>query len=155
MRVKFGKSKILKSKLQPKYCIPKSKKLLFIFFFKFSDWATVSSDGVMKIWRLNFKSDSLTLKHTRTLQLKESVLALEFTPDSKFIAVALIDSTVKVFYRDTLKFWNSLYGHHLPVNCLAASEDSTLMVTGSADRSVKVINNKKTQFCIFFKFITF
>ena len=98
---------------------------------------------MMKIWRLNFKSDSLTLKHTRTLQLKESVLAVEFTPDSKFIAVALIDSTVKVFYRDTLKFWNSLYGHHLPVNCLATSEDSTLMVTGSADRSVKVIYNKK------------
>ena len=115
----------------------------------------MSSDGVMKIWRLNFKSDSLTLKHTRTLQLKESVLAVEFSPDSKFIAVALIDSTVKVFYRDTLKFWNSLYGHHLPVNCLSASEDSTLMVTGSADRSVKVINNKKTQFCIFFKYEIF
>lgn len=109
----------------------------------------------MKIWRLNFKSDSLTLKHTRTLQLKESVLAVEFTPDSKFIAVALIDSTVKVFYRDTLKFWNSLYGHHLPVNCLATSEDSTLMVTGSADRSVKVINNKKLKSCIFFIYVIF
>ena len=44
----------------------------------------------------------------------------------------------KVFYRDTLKFWNSLYGHQLPVNCLAASSDSTLMATGSADRSVKL-----------------
>ena len=74
----------------------------------------------------------------KTLKLTESALSVEFTPDKKFIAVALLDSTVKVFYRDTLKFWNSLYGHQLPVNCLAASSDSTLMVTGSADRSVKL-----------------
>ena len=92
----------------------------------------------MKLWKLDFKKDTLTMKHTKTLQLKEAVLSVEFTKDGKFIAVALMDSTVKVFYRDTLKFWNSLYGHHLPVNCLAASDDSTLMVTGSADRAVKL-----------------
>jgi len=102
------------------------------------DWATVGTDGQMKMWKLDFKKDSLTLKHTKTLQLKESILGIEFTRDKKFIAVALIDSTVKVFYRDTLKFWNSMYGHSLPVNCLAASDDSTLMATGSADRTVKI-----------------
>jgi U3 small nucleolar RNA-associated protein 12 len=84
---------------------------LVVFLIALRDWATVGTDGQMKMWKLDFKKDSLTLKHTKTLQLKESILGIEFTRDKKFIAVALIDSTVKVFYRDTLKFWNSMYGH--------------------------------------------
>ena len=102
------------------------------------DWATVGTDGSLKLWKLDFKGDSISMSLKKTLKLSESALSVEFTPDKKFIAVALLDSTVKVFYRDTLKFWNSLYGHQLPVNCLAASSDSTLMATGSADRSVKL-----------------
>ena len=77
------------------------------------------------------KDQSISMSLKKTLKLTESALAVEFTNDKKYIAVSLLDSTVKIFYRDTLKFWNSLYGHQLPVNCLAASQDSTLMVTGS------------------------
>jgi len=39
------------------------------------------------------------------------VLAIRYSPDGKFLAVALLDSTVKVFYQNTLKFFLSLYGH--------------------------------------------
>ena len=39
--------------------------------------------------------------------------------DGKYIAVALLDSTVKVFFEDSLKFSLSLYGHKLPVSCIA------------------------------------
>ena len=79
------------------------------------------------------KDQSISMSLKKTLKLTESALAVEFTNDKKYIAVSLLDSTVKIFYRDTLKFWNSLYGHQLPVNCLAASQDSTLMVTGSGN----------------------
>ena len=43
--------------------------------------------------------------------MTDDVLSVRYSPNSKFLAVALLDSTVKVFYLDTLKFFLSLYGH--------------------------------------------
>lgn len=43
--------------------------------------------------------------------MTDDVLAVKYSPDGRFLAVALLDSTVKVFYQDTLKFYLSLYGH--------------------------------------------
>lgn len=43
--------------------------------------------------------------------MTDDVLSVRYSPSSKMLAVALLDSTVKVFYQDTLKFFLSLYGH--------------------------------------------
>ena len=51
------------------------------------------------------------MTHVRTLKMTEDVLAVKYSPNGRFLAVALLDSTVKVFYADTLKFFLSLYGH--------------------------------------------
>ena len=51
--------------------------------------------------------------------------------------MALLDSTMKVFFADSLKFWLSLYGHKLPVLSMDISSDSTLLVSGSADKNLK------------------
>jgi WD40 repeat protein len=56
----------------------------------------------------------------------------------KFLAVALLDSTIKIFFADTLKFFLSLYGHKLPVLSMDISSDSTLLVSGSADKNIKI-----------------
>ena len=61
-----------------------------------------------------------------------------YLPVGKLIAVSLLDSTVKVFFTDSLKFFLSLYGHKLPVLSMDVSSDSTLLVTGSADKNIKI-----------------
>jgi len=43
--------------------------------------------------------------------MTDEVLAVKYSPNHRFLAVALLDATVKVFYQDTLKFFLSLYGH--------------------------------------------
>lgn len=43
--------------------------------------------------------------------MTDEVLAVKYSPNGKLLAVSLLDSTVKVFYQDTLKFFLSLYGH--------------------------------------------
>lgn len=43
--------------------------------------------------------------------MTDEVLSVRYSPNGKLLAVALLDSTVKVFYQDTLKFFLSLYGH--------------------------------------------
>ena len=84
----------------------------------------------------------LTLVHTRTLKLTDEVLTVRYShhadPAQLLLAAALLDATVRVFFDDTLKFFLSLYGHKLPVLTMDISADSTLLITGSADKNVKV-----------------
>ncbi|KAI8045050.1 WD repeat-containing protein 3 [Drosophila gunungcola] len=107
---------------------------------------TGSGDSTLKIWTFELidagegaaQTKVLSLLHKNTLKLEETVLCVGVSPDMKYLAVGLLDATVKVFFLDTFKFYLSLYGHKLPVLCLDISYDSNLIVTGSADRNVKV-----------------
>jgi len=84
----------------------------------------------------------LRLVHTRTLKLSDDVLAVRYShtrdPSKLLLAVALLDSTVKVFFDNSLKFFLSLYGHKLPVLSLDISDDNELIITGSADKTIKI-----------------
>lgn len=80
----------------------------------------------------------LSIECTKTLTLPDDVLSVKFTPNGALLVAALLDSTVKVYFADTLKFFLSLYGHKLPVLTMDVSSDSTLLVTGSADKNVKI-----------------
>ncbi|EIW66132.1 hypothetical protein TREMEDRAFT_72445 [Tremella mesenterica DSM 1558] len=84
------------------------------------------------------KPKRLTLIHTRTLKLTDDILSIRFSPNGKLLAVALLDTTVKLFFTDTLKFFLSLYGHRLPVLSMDISDDNKLLVTCGADKSVKI-----------------
>jgi len=106
-----------------------------------------SADKDVKFWEIEQKPANktneqgprpLTLTHVRTLKMTDDVLSVRYSPNSKLLAVALLDSTVKVFYQDTLKFFLSLYGHKLPVLSMDISSDSKLIVTCSADKNVKI-----------------
>ncbi|KAJ3330218.1 hypothetical protein HDU93_000498, partial [Gonapodya sp. JEL0774] len=102
---------------------------------KFWDFQLVEEDVEGKV---GITVRKLTLVHMRTLRMSDDVLSVRYSPDQRLIAVALLDSTVKVFYHDTLKFFLSLYGHKLPVLAMDISSDSTIIATASADKTVKV-----------------
>lgn len=103
-----------------------------------------SEDKIVKFWDLELvKSPKtnkmvITLVHSRTLSTDEGVLCVQISPNSKFIAVSMLDCTVKIFYLDTLKFFLSLYGHKLPVLSMDISDDSSIIVTGSGDKNLKI-----------------
>lgn len=86
----------------------------------------------------NAGAKRLAIVHTRTLQLTDDVLAVKHSPDGKFLAVSLLDSTIRIFYEDSLKFFLSLYGHKLPALSIDISSDSTLLISASADKNVKI-----------------
>lgn len=105
------------------------------------------SDATVKFWQFELVTDPnnkeskakvLSALHTRTLKLEENVLCVRMSANNRLLAVALLDSTVQIFFVDSLKFFISLYGHKLPVLCMDISSDSTLIATGSADRNVKI-----------------
>lgn len=106
---------------------------------------SAGGDSTVKFWSFelindpnNENSKVLSLIHKNTLQLEENILSVKVTPDGKYVVCALLDSTVKIFFMDTFKFFLSLYGHKLPVLCLDVCYDNMLIATGSADRNVKI-----------------
>ncbi|KAL8806679.1 MAG: hypothetical protein Q9182_001207 [Xanthomendoza sp. 2 TL-2023] len=83
-------------------------------------------------------SPRFKLVHTRTLKVSDDILSLRFSPDSRLVALSLLDNTVKVFFVDSLKLFLNLYGHKLPVLNMDISYDSKLIVTCSADKNVRI-----------------
>lgn len=109
-------------------------------------FVTGGADNAVHFWEYELVTDEtsaiqskrLSCAHVKTLKMTDSVMCVKYSPDQRFLAIALLDCTVKVFYADTLKFFLSLYGHKLPVVTMDISRDSTLLVTGSGDKNVKL-----------------
>lgn len=84
------------------------------------------------------KVPKMRFKNTKTLELPDDVMSVRLSPDMRLVACALLNSTVKVFFADSLKFSLDLYGHKLPVLGMDISKDSKLLVTCSADKNIKI-----------------
>ncbi|KAL8948815.1 MAG: hypothetical protein Q9222_005032 [Ikaeria aurantiellina] len=110
--------------------------------------ATGSADKSAKFFNFEVVKEPITgtdetsprfkLVHTRTLKVSDDILSLRFSPDSRLVALSLLDNTVKVFFDDSLKLFLNLYGHKLPVLNMDISYDSKLIVTCSADKNVRI-----------------
>lgn len=107
-----------------------------------------SADKTAKFWDFKVVQEEipgtkrttprLKLVHTRTLKVSDDILSLRFSPDARLLAVSLLDTTVKVFFVDSLKLFLNLYGHKLPVLSMDISYDSKLIVTCSADKTARL-----------------
>lgn len=60
--------------------------------------------------------------------MTDDVLSVKYSPNGRLLAVSLLDSTVKVFYQDSLKFFLSLYGHKVSVNVKRTSAYSNFLI---------------------------
>lgn len=103
---------------------------------------TGSDDKQVKFWNYELTADGkrklLVLECERNLEMDEGVTCVRLSSNMKLLAIGLLDSTVKIHYFDTLKFFLSLYGHKFPVQCMDISSDCSLIATGSADKNVKI-----------------
>lgn len=107
-----------------------------------------SADKTAKFWNFQIVQEEvlgttrttprLKLVQSRALKVSDDILSLRYSPDGKLLAVALLDSTVKVFFTDSLKLYLNLYGHKLPVLNMDISYDSKLIVTCSADKNIRI-----------------
>ena len=108
-----------------------------------SDDIVFASGGVdkrIKMWVpfLNVETKRILLKELRTVFTNEEILSIRFTPSGKHYAVSLLDSAILIYYADTDKIFLKLYGHKLPANCIDISSDSSILLSGSSDKNVKL-----------------
>ena len=108
-----------------------------------SEIATGSSDREVRFWGLQFdEMDRPVLVHKRTLKMTDEVFSVCYNFDSSLIAVALLDTTVKIFHTDTLNFHLNLYGAQLPVSSVDFSTDNSLLCTASADKNLRIFGTE-------------
>ncbi|KAK5976578.1 Proteasome endopeptidase complex [Trichostrongylus colubriformis] len=93
-----------------------------------------SDDFTMFLWNPS-ESKSAIARLTGHQQLVNQVV---FSPDTRYIASASFDKSVKLWCGKTGKFIASLRGHVNAVYQVAWSADSRLLVSGSADSTLKV-----------------
>ena len=113
---------------------------------------TGSADKSVKFWNVEQDEDENdendandtpqqpVLVHTRTLQMTDDVVAVRYShsPTKRLVFAATLDSTIKVFFDDSLKLFLSLYGHKLPVLAMDASDDDVLLASSGADKTIKL-----------------
>lgn len=93
-------------------------------------WDTVESEGQ--------KDTVLKLEANRTFPFQEGITCINVSANNKYLAVALLDSTVRVHFLDTFKYFLTMYGHKFPVTTMDISDDNNLLATGSADKNIKI-----------------
>jgi U3 small nucleolar RNA-associated protein 12 len=105
---------------------------------------TGSGDKKVKFWEIETQEDSdlPMLTHARTLEMSDDVVAVRYShstdPTKRMVFVSALDSTIKVFFEDTLKFFLSLYGHKLPALTVDASDDDAILASSGADKTIKI-----------------
>jgi U3 small nucleolar RNA-associated protein 12 len=112
-----------------------------------------SADKTVKFWNVevqdvdntdagNFQEGQPMLVHVRTLQMTDDVISVKYSysldPTRRMVFVSTLDSTVKVFFDDSLKLFLSLYGHKLPALAVDCSDDDVLLASGGADKTIKI-----------------
>ena len=102
---------------------------------------TCSSDKTLKYWNINRNlrtKEEKVLTEFKVINAIDQVTYCMVSPDAKYLIYSMLDNSIRVFYEDTSKFFLNLYGHKLPVLCFDVSSDGTLLISGSADKNVKL-----------------
>jgi len=83
-------------------------------------FVSAGADKELKFWEFGaLRAEEggpvrLSMAVASTVTMEDDILAVTYSPDGKLLAVALLDTTVKIFFTDSMKFFLSLYGHRLP-----------------------------------------
>jgi U3 small nucleolar RNA-associated protein 12 len=93
---------------------------------------TCSTDKTIQYW--NFHNNELG--HFKTVTTLDQITYALIS--GKYLIYSMLDNSIRVIYEDTNKLFINLYGHKLPVLTFDVSSDGTLLISGSADKNVKL-----------------
>lgn len=113
---------------------------------------TGSADRTVKFWDIESQEDDdgdgssrhPALVHARSLRTSDDVMCVRYSrvsdPSRRLVFVAGLDSTVKAFFDDSLRFFLNLYGHKLPALAIDAADDSNTSTTVFAEECRGIVD---------------
>ena len=99
---------------------------------------TCGKDNFLRVWALDQTSAEWKEQVERAAELPDMGVNVSVDSSLKFVAVALQDTTIRVYYADSHKPFLNLYGHSYIVNSIAISDDLELLASGSVDKNIKL-----------------
>jgi U3 small nucleolar RNA-associated protein 12 len=99
---------------------------------------TGSADSTAKFWELRLKDSKLALELSSEFRAGEAVQWVKYSPNGEFYFLALLDNSIMMNYADTGKLKFFFYGHKMPVLSIDVSSDDALLVSGSADKYLRI-----------------
>lgn len=106
---------------------------------------SAGADKILGFWNFLLveepgKPKSLKIECKTKIELEQGVFCARYSPDGRFLALGLTNNNVNLYKvaNKEIKLSLTLYGHKLPVLCVDISSDSTLVVTGSADKNIRI-----------------
>jgi WD40 repeat protein len=88
--------------------------------------------GELKLWNVDTRQELVTL-----LGQGPPVLAVVFSPDSRFLAAGFRDGVVRVWDLTTREVKQTLVGHTAQVNAIAFAPDGATLATAGKDLTIK------------------
>ncbi|PAA81786.1 hypothetical protein BOX15_Mlig034069g3 [Macrostomum lignano] len=83
-------------------------------------------------------SSRLGLLLARSIALDDCLASVCSTPDARLLCCGLLDNSIRVLFTDSVRQFLHLHGHSQPASALAASSDSSLLASGSGDRTIRL-----------------
>ncbi|EPY23079.1 U3 small nucleolar RNA-associated protein 12 [Strigomonas culicis] len=80
---------------------------------------------------------AVALLPVQEVELTEVPLRVAYSADLRYVAVALQNHNIQLFFGDSLKPYLALFGHKLPASGLAFSDDGTLLASVGLDKSLR------------------
>lgn len=84
------------------------------------------------------KKGRVKLRQTGRHFFEDKIVSAMYGPQFQRIAVNLLNNQIHIQYGDTGKNALKLYGHKLPVSSIDISSDGALLLSGSADKDIRV-----------------
>ena len=99
---------------------------------------SISSNSSVHVFSIQEKENSVTLKQVFHQRLGEEPTRIKFSNDGRFIFVAFLSNSVKMYHSDTFKEILAMYGHVLPVSDFDISTDDYVLASISLDKTIRI-----------------
>ena len=102
------------------------------------------TNGIVRCWKFELVGDTeggrkLSLEHTDiAVSMADAITCIQCSPDGRFVGVATLDNKESLYYSDTMKLHQEIYGKSMPCRCMAFTHDGEVFVTGSMDSSLRI-----------------
>lgn len=99
---------------------------------------TASLDYNIKYWNIVKNNNTIGLSMFKKIELQSEITKMKFSSNNNFMLVSNHTNNLEIYYADTAKLYSTLIGHKFPVSCFDISTDNEIIVSGGADKSIKI-----------------